>query len=83
MRFGPENKNLSNHSEKFFCIWVRACQPPCPVALQIILKSQQVVSNILKVHYVAILSVIGRIHSSFYLFIFLVFLTLSYLLLST
>lgn len=34
MGFGPENKDFSNHSEKFFCIWIRAGQPPRSVAEQ-------------------------------------------------
>lgn len=29
--FGPENKDLSHHSEQFLCVWVWACQPPCSV----------------------------------------------------
>ena len=38
MRFGPENKDLSNHSEELLCIRVWACQPPCPATAQIALS---------------------------------------------
>lgn len=29
MRFGPEDEDLSHHTEQFFSVRVRAGQPPC------------------------------------------------------
>lgn len=52
MRFGPENKDLSNHSEQLLCIWIWARQPSRPAGEQITLNLPKAATGLVNVQHI-------------------------------